>query len=212
MRPLPSTRAKTGRTSAKPCGACARIFRNPTTGARRTRPERIPPNSSTRSPVPVSLRLVPEEYGGTGLPLRAAAVILEEVCAAGCHAAAGHAQMYTMGHRAQTRQRSAEAASTFADRRRDVAAAGVRRHRADDRIGHDATQNARDQERDRGYTAQGPEDLHVTCAAFGSDARARAHDAARRGERRIPRHFDFPHRHAGLARQRARGEAARSRW
>src|SRR5918993_2225682 len=41
--------------------------------------------------------LIPEEYGGTGLPLRAAAVILEEVCAAGCHAAAGHAQMYTIG-------------------------------------------------------------------------------------------------------------------
>ncbi|WP_159911678.1 acyl-CoA dehydrogenase family protein [Pantoea sp. 18069] len=41
--------------------------------------------------------LIPEEYGGSGLPLRAAAVIMEEVCAAGCHAAAGHAQMYIMG-------------------------------------------------------------------------------------------------------------------
>jgi len=41
--------------------------------------------------------LIPEEYGGTGLPLRAAAVIMEEICAAGCHAAAGHAQMYIMG-------------------------------------------------------------------------------------------------------------------
>lgn len=41
--------------------------------------------------------LIPEEYGGSGLPLRAAAVIMEEICAAGCHAAAGHAQMYTMG-------------------------------------------------------------------------------------------------------------------
>jgi len=41
--------------------------------------------------------LIPEEYGGTGLPLRAAAVIMEEVCTAGCHAAAGHAQMYIMG-------------------------------------------------------------------------------------------------------------------
>src|SRR5689334_15237958 len=41
--------------------------------------------------------LIPEQYGGSGLPLRAAAVILEEVCAAGCNAAAGHAQMYTMG-------------------------------------------------------------------------------------------------------------------
>jgi acyl-CoA dehydrogenase len=41
--------------------------------------------------------LIPQEYGGTGLPLRAASVILEEVCNAGCNAAAGHAQMYTMG-------------------------------------------------------------------------------------------------------------------
>jgi acyl-CoA dehydrogenase len=41
--------------------------------------------------------LIPEEYGGSGLPLRAAAVIMEEICASGCHAAAGHAQMYIMG-------------------------------------------------------------------------------------------------------------------
>lgn len=41
--------------------------------------------------------LIPEEYGGTGLPLRAAAVILEEICATGCVAAPGHAQMYIMG-------------------------------------------------------------------------------------------------------------------
>jgi acyl-CoA dehydrogenase len=41
--------------------------------------------------------LIPEQYGGAGLPLRAAAVIMEEVCASGCHAAAGHAQMYIMG-------------------------------------------------------------------------------------------------------------------
>jgi acyl-CoA dehydrogenase len=41
--------------------------------------------------------LIPEEYGGSGMPLRAAAVIMEEVCTAGCHAAAGHAQMYIMG-------------------------------------------------------------------------------------------------------------------
>jgi len=41
--------------------------------------------------------LIPEEYGGSGLPLRAAAVILEEIHAAGCNAAACHAQMYIMG-------------------------------------------------------------------------------------------------------------------
>jgi acyl-CoA dehydrogenase len=41
--------------------------------------------------------LIPEEYGGAGLPLRAAAVILEEIHAAGCNAAACHAQLYMMG-------------------------------------------------------------------------------------------------------------------
>ena len=41
--------------------------------------------------------LIPEEYGGSGLPLRAAAVILEEVNASGCTASPGHAQMYIMG-------------------------------------------------------------------------------------------------------------------
>lgn len=41
--------------------------------------------------------LIPEEYGGSGLPLRAAAVILEEIHATGCNAGACHAQMYTMG-------------------------------------------------------------------------------------------------------------------
>jgi acyl-CoA dehydrogenase len=41
--------------------------------------------------------LIPEEYGGSGLPLRAAGVILQECHANGCYAAAAHAQMYTMG-------------------------------------------------------------------------------------------------------------------
>ncbi|MBC7137384.1 MAG: acyl-CoA/acyl-ACP dehydrogenase [Defluviimonas sp.] len=41
--------------------------------------------------------LIPEEYGGSGLPLRAASVILEEIHAAGCNAAPCHAQMYIMG-------------------------------------------------------------------------------------------------------------------
>jgi acyl-CoA dehydrogenase len=41
--------------------------------------------------------LIPEEYGGTGLPLRAACAILEEIHAAGCNAAACHAQLYIMG-------------------------------------------------------------------------------------------------------------------
>src|SRR5215471_2928118 len=41
--------------------------------------------------------LIPEEYGGSGLTMRAAAAIMEEIQAAGCNGAACHAQMYTMG-------------------------------------------------------------------------------------------------------------------
>jgi alkylation response protein AidB-like acyl-CoA dehydrogenase len=41
--------------------------------------------------------MIPEEYGGSGLNLTAAAVILEEIHRQGCNAAACHAQMYTMG-------------------------------------------------------------------------------------------------------------------
>src|SRR5487761_1561161 len=41
--------------------------------------------------------LIPEEYGGAGLPLRAAAAILEEIHASGSNAGACHAQMYIMG-------------------------------------------------------------------------------------------------------------------
>jgi acyl-CoA dehydrogenase len=41
--------------------------------------------------------LIPEDYGGSGLPISAAAAILEEVHASGGNGAACHAQMYMMG-------------------------------------------------------------------------------------------------------------------
>src|SRR5829696_4277499 len=41
--------------------------------------------------------LIPEEYGGAGLPLSAACVILETIAASGGNPAACHAQMYVMG-------------------------------------------------------------------------------------------------------------------
>jgi alkylation response protein AidB-like acyl-CoA dehydrogenase len=41
--------------------------------------------------------LIPEEYGGAGLSLTAASVIMEEINAAGCNSGACHAQMYVMG-------------------------------------------------------------------------------------------------------------------
>jgi alkylation response protein AidB-like acyl-CoA dehydrogenase len=41
--------------------------------------------------------LIPEAYGGSGLPIAAAAAILEEIHKSGCNGAACHAQMYIMG-------------------------------------------------------------------------------------------------------------------
>jgi acyl-CoA dehydrogenase len=41
--------------------------------------------------------LIPEEYGGAGLGVLEAAVVMEEVCRSGAHAGACHAQMYVMG-------------------------------------------------------------------------------------------------------------------
>ena len=43
------------------------------------------------------LILIPEEYGGSGLPLAAACAVLEEIQRAGANGGACHAQMYTMG-------------------------------------------------------------------------------------------------------------------
>jgi acyl-CoA dehydrogenase len=41
--------------------------------------------------------LIPEQYGGSGLTMTAAAAIMEEIQASGCNGAACHAQMYIMG-------------------------------------------------------------------------------------------------------------------
>ncbi|MDO6966186.1 acyl-CoA dehydrogenase family protein [Rhizobium alvei] len=41
--------------------------------------------------------LIPEAFGGAGLPLSAAAAILEEIQRSGCNGGACHAQMYIMG-------------------------------------------------------------------------------------------------------------------
>jgi alkylation response protein AidB-like acyl-CoA dehydrogenase len=41
--------------------------------------------------------LIPDQYGGSGLTMRAATAIMEEIHASGCNGAACHAQMYTMG-------------------------------------------------------------------------------------------------------------------
>ncbi|HEX4111779.1 MAG TPA: acyl-CoA dehydrogenase family protein [Stellaceae bacterium] len=58
--------------------------------------------------------LIPEAYGGSGLPLSGAAAIMETIQHAGCNGAACHAQMYIMG--ALLRHGSAAQKATYLPR------------------------------------------------------------------------------------------------
>ena len=69
--------------------------------------------------------LIPEEYGGSGLTMSAAAAIMEEIHAAGCNGAACHAQMYTMG--TVLRHGSAEQKQQLSAGHRRAASCGCRR-------------------------------------------------------------------------------------
>ena len=56
--------------------------------------------------------LIPQEYGGSGLGLTEASVIMEEINRAGGNSGACHGQMYNMGTLLRHGSRRAEAAST----------------------------------------------------------------------------------------------------
>ena len=173
---------------------------------RRSRP--IRPNSSTELTAAGFLAsLIPEEYGGSGLPLRAAAVILEEINASGCTASQGHAQMYIMG--TLLRHGSAEQKQRYlpgiASRR--IAAAGLRRHRADHRLRHDQAEDPRGAQRQRRpLRGQRPEGVDLARPALRPDAAAGAHHPGRGGQ--------APHRRAvgvsGRSAREPRATASRS--
>jgi acyl-CoA dehydrogenase len=56
--------------------------------------------------------LIPQEYGGSGLSMAEASVIMEEINRSGGNSGACHGQMYVMNAIVRSRQRGAEAAST----------------------------------------------------------------------------------------------------
>ena len=85
--------------------------------------------------------LIPEEYGGVGLPLSAAAAILEEMQKAGCNAGACHAQMYTMGTLLRHGSAEQKAEVSARHRFRGVAPSGLWRDRTDQRNRYRCTQD-----------------------------------------------------------------------
>ena len=68
--------------------------------------------------------LIPQEYGGSGLGLTEASVIMEEINRAGGNSGACHGQMYNMGTLLRHGSRGAEAQVPAAHRDRRAAAAG----------------------------------------------------------------------------------------
>ena len=145
--------------------------------------------------------LIPEEYGGAGLPLSAAAAILETIHAEGCNGAACHAQMYIMGTILRHGSPQAEAGVPAEDRHRRTAPAGVRRHRADQRHRHHLAAHLR-QTRRRPLRGERPEGLDQPRRALRPDAAARAHHAARPGEAAHRRAVHLHRRHARQRRPR----------
>ena len=145
--------------------------------------------------------LIPEEYGGAGLPLSAASAILETIQAEGCNGAACHAQMYIMGTilRHGSERQKQEYLPKIATGELRLQAFGV----TEPTSGTDTTSPAHLRPaRRRRVRGERPEGVDQPCRALGSDAAARAHHAARSGEEEDRGTLDLHRRHAAGARAR----------
>jgi hypothetical protein len=124
--------------------------------------------------------LIPQEFGGSGLGLAEASVIMEEINRCGGNAGTCHGQMYNMG--TLLRHGSAAQKAHYLPK---IASGELRlqsdgRHRAHDRHRHDEAQDDRREAR-RPLRRERPEGLDLARAALRPDDPAGAHDAARRG-------------------------------
>ncbi len=146
--------------------------------------------------------LIPEEFGGSGLGIGAAAAILEEIHAAGGNGAACHAQMYIMGTilRHGSPAQKEDYLPRIASGELRLQAFGV----TEPTSGTDTLAlRTTARKRRRPLRHQRPEDLDLARRAFRPDAAARAHHAARTGAKAHRRPVGVPGRHAAGARHRA---------
>ncbi len=113
------------RTSATRCARSARSF--PTSTSARSTSARGYPEAFVDALTKAGwlAALIPQEYGGSGLGLTEASVIMEEINRSGGNAGACHGQMYNMGTLLRHGSRGAEARATC--RRSRAASCGCSR-------------------------------------------------------------------------------------
>ena len=146
--------------------------------------------------------LIPGNFGGSGLPLSAAAVILEEIHRSGGNAGACHAQMYTMGTllRHGSEAQKTQYLPKIADGTLRLQAFGVTEPSSGTDTGALRTTAKRDGSQ---LCHQRAENLDQPSRAFRPHVAFGAHDTARRGNEEDPRSFCFAGRHARSAGQRS---------
>ena len=146
--------------------------------------------------------LIPQEYGGSGLGLTEASVIMEEINRAGGNSGACHGQMYNMG--TLLRNGSAEQKETYLPK----IASGELRLQAmavtEPTTGTDTTKlKTTAMKQRRSLRRQRAESVDLARAALRPDDPACAHDAVLRDEEEIRRALDVPRRPAQGRRQAA---------
>ena len=172
-------------TSIRICAAPSAISarRSPTaTGASSTR-ARAYPDAFVKALTGAGYlaALIPEEYGGSGLGIAEASIILEEINRSGGNAGACHAQMYTMGtllrHGSDAQKR--EFLPKIASGELRLQAFGV----TEPTTGSDTTQlKTTADAQGRPLRRPRPESVDLARRALRSAAARRPHDADRAGE------------------------------
>ncbi len=145
--------------------------------------------------------LIPEQYGGSGLTMTRGRRHHGRDPGVGLQRRRLSRPDVYDGHAAPARQSRTERALSARYRARRIAAASLRRHRAD--LGHRHARSAhhRGPRRQLWLYRQRPENLDLARRIFRSDAVARAHHAARASEETHRRAFRFSRRHARGQRQ-----------
>ena len=145
--------------------------------------------------------LIPEEYGGSGLGLTEASIIMEEINRAGGNSGACHGQMYNMNTliRHGSEEQRQRYLPKIASGELRLQSMGVTeptdRHRHDPDQDHGGAPG-------RPLCRQRAEGVDLAHPALGPDDPARPHHAARPGDEEVRGHVDLHRRPEGRRQQR----------